>query len=753
MGMPISSYNVVRVLSEGGEPWETSPVEDALKPFNLFAFIIHDPETHSALHEEISQNFTDLDEITGCKLLFFALVDPPKEWSERSRQREYYKSIRGAQELSNPENALTSIDKDITAFILAENLKIPRGALPCLVITSDFRSTDSHLWVRTCAEHVFTQLTSLGAMAKNKYPMHKICDRIDLCEGSGFTVLENSLAKALNDALDFIIAINSPDLNLREQVIRRCEKDLTNTLSNLENKLDMYKKKGPDDEEKFEGLCERIASFLADFNTDNLSRDDFINIDPQFLEDDSNRLLEVAHKAMHLLEKYITNEEEIDYTPGVICLGKAFEREINLSVVNWMRKLYGVELPKYFNQYQPNLVLKDFPDLNREPWRSPDFSKSERIYRSVALNRGPDSEMSLNEEDRKLLGRCWKQIRTQRNKAAHYSTTSPIIERQNFDVVKDAFVELANKKVFDVFSDMKKKYSECDFPDKLRTVISTAIKEKHKIKREHGDPITVVEMKTLKKIDGRDKGICDLTGLEIATELGELDLGRNVIENLSPLQELTNLKTLKLDNNNIENLTPLTELTNLTTLWLNNNNITALDSLTELTNLTTLWLNNNNIENLDPLKELTNELGELDLGRNVIENLSPLQELTNLKILKLDNNNITALDSLENLTNLTTLWLNNNNITALDSLENLTNLTTLWLNNNNIENLDPLKNLRNLQTLRLNNNNIVDISSLKCLNNLTYLKLDGRTVVDHSKLPNNLEYLILGDKRILPAPC
>ena len=406
MGMPISGYNVLRVLSEGGETWETGPVKSALRPFNLFAFIIHDPETHIELHETINQKFTDLDKITGHELLFFALVDPPKEWLEHSRQRGYYKALshwesqklgREAQELGNPGNALTSIDKEITAFILAENLGISRDDLPCLVITSNFRS-NSYLWVRTCAEHVFQQLILLGSMATYRDDMNRdleqIHNTIDLCQGSGFTVLENSLAEALTDALEFISAINSPDPNLREQVIWRYQKDLTNTLSNLKNKLDLFKKKGPDDEEKFEGLCERITSFLADLNPDNLSRDDFINIDPQFLEDDSNRLLETAYKAMDLLERHRTDEEEIDYAPGVICLGKAFEREINLSAVHWMRQECGVDLPNYFNRFQPGLKVrnKNFDKLN-EKKRSPMFgnhqhSVNQRIFIKESRRRG-----------------------------------------------------------------------------------------------------------------------------------------------------------------------------------------------------------------------------------------------------------------------------------------------------------------------------------------------------------------------------
>ena len=50
MGMPISNYTVLKALGYGGAPYEVNTALDALRPFNLFAFIIHDPETHPAPH-------------------------------------------------------------------------------------------------------------------------------------------------------------------------------------------------------------------------------------------------------------------------------------------------------------------------------------------------------------------------------------------------------------------------------------------------------------------------------------------------------------------------------------------------------------------------------------------------------------------------------------------------------------------------------------------------------------------------------
>ena len=81
MGMPITTYNVLNALSKRSpESYEIGPAQKALEPFNLFAFIIHDPAKHSDFNRKISSAFHRLDHSTGHHLLFFALVDPPERW-------------------------------------------------------------------------------------------------------------------------------------------------------------------------------------------------------------------------------------------------------------------------------------------------------------------------------------------------------------------------------------------------------------------------------------------------------------------------------------------------------------------------------------------------------------------------------------------------------------------------------------------------------------------------------------------------
>jgi hypothetical protein len=231
MGMPISNYTVLKALGDkkaSPNEYEKRTALAALSPFNLFAFIIHDPEEHHDFGRILSFAFDRLDFVTGEKLLFFALVDPPSDWLAHARHRPYYKRLnywdhanhrssnenppaRETNELLDPKNAILSGDKSATAFSLANSLGIPIEKLPCIVVTPNF-SDERFLWFRTCPEHLEEQLTKLAYLAaRNNTSFDAIRgENLDLCNGFGDKSLEGNLAKALSDVLSFIIAGKCP---------------------------------------------------------------------------------------------------------------------------------------------------------------------------------------------------------------------------------------------------------------------------------------------------------------------------------------------------------------------------------------------------------------------------------------------------------------------------------------------------------------------------------------------------------------
>jgi hypothetical protein len=165
----------------------------------------------------------------------------------------------------------------------------------------------------------------------------------------------------------------------------------------------------------------------------------------------------------------------------------------------------------------------------------------------------------------------------------------------------------------------------------------------------------------------------EITDTALAGLTGKLDLtgsGDEIITNLTGLEHATGITELDLRSNYISNLDPLAGLTQLTQLILANNNISDISALASLTNLTELALNNR--ENKE--KNDDNIL--------LITNISPLMNLTALTILALSHNNIVNISVLGNLTSLATLNIQQNAIVDIGVLEKLTYLTSLYISGN-----------------------------------------------------------------------
>lgn len=476
MGMPISNYTVLKALGYGGAAYEVKIARNVLSPFNLFAFIIHDPETHENFDRVINERFDFLDYLTGHKLLFLALVDPPSEWLLHASHRRYYRELNAWQsrELLNRDNVVISAEKGITAFSLAHYLNIPSEMLPCLVITSDFQANE-FVWFKTCPNHVEEQLKRLGYIAdrteesssrRRRSPLEIIHrEELDLCEGAGTESLETNLARSLTDVLSFIIAGNDRDSWLRRQALEQVQ----NRLSELHRSLSILKNNYDESHsEDFETLAVNIALFVSQLGQGKqLETADFVRIEKYLLENDSYQLLKTAHRVLNLLSSKTYSpdlrrlEDLPDYTPVVICLAKVFEKEINLSVVHWIRALAGINLPPFFNKYQPHVRARfpshagreiDFNMERRGKWLPPGLGQSENVSKQLAKTEKPEE---LEEENWKLLIDCWGLIREKRNAAAHVE----VVDQQAVSHVRNALRALSRHRVFNNLYEMKTRYS------------------------------------------------------------------------------------------------------------------------------------------------------------------------------------------------------------------------------------------------------------------------------------------------------
>ena len=284
-------------------------------------------------------------------------------------------------------------------------------------------------------------------------------------------------------------------------------------------------------------------------------------------------------------------------------------------------------------------------------------------------------------------------------------------------------------------------------------------------------PITVEEIQGLRRLEAENRGIRDLTGLHVATNLSELFLRDNQISDLSPIAGLINLRILHLFNNPIPDMSLVKGLKNLTELAFNDARVSDLSPLAALTNLRELHFAGNNVSDLSPLAGLT-KLDTLYFPRNNISDLSPLAGLINLEVLSFWTNNISDISPLSGLINLQHFDFGANEITDLSPLSGLINLRGMrtWGNpisdishlaeittlervdicGAELSDLSPLAALPGLKELYLVNVGNSDISSLSRLTGLNRLNIAENNISDISPLAGltNLKWMAVNHNNI-----
>ena len=176
----------------------------------------------------------------------------------------------------------------------------------------------------------------------------------------------------------------------------------------------------------------------------------------------------------------------------------------------------------------------------------------------------------------------------------------------------------------------------------LRTKIAETLNKPSSVR------LILMDMLVLTELEAPNANIKDITGLEHARNLEELNLGSNNISDITPLAELKHLTSLYLWGNNISDISALAGLKQLTRLGVESNNISDASPLAKLTQLTSLEFGSNNIPDVSPLARLR-QLTHLYLYSNNISDVSPLAKLTQLTLLALSSNNISDVSPLVKL--------------------------------------------------------------------------------------------------------
>ncbi len=247
-----------------------------------------------------------------------------------------------------------------------------------------------------------------------------------------------------------------------------------------------------------------------------------------------------------------------------------------------------------------------------------------------------------------------------------------------------------------------------------------------------GEAVSAGELAGLESLSARNSGIRDLAGLQVATNLKELDLGFNPLEDLQPLASLPALESLNLDGSALD-LVPLASLQGLRRLSVRHNLLDDLQPLAALAALTELDVGDNRIEDLRALAGLAG-LAVLRADRNGIADLWPLASLAGLEALDLRANRVRDLQPLAGMKRLQMLRLDGNRLSELHPLSSLKGLVDLGLAGTGVGNLGPVTGLDGLRRLDLRGTSMSDLRPLRGLPSLIWVHVGGSLIEDLAPL-------------------
>ena len=247
-----------------------------------------------------------------------------------------------------------------------------------------------------------------------------------------------------------------------------------------------------------------------------------------------------------------------------------------------------------------------------------------------------------------------------------------------------------------------------------------------------GEAVSVGELAGLESLSARNSGVRDLAGLQVATNLKELDLGFNPLEDLQPLASLSALESLNLDGSALD-LGPLASLQSLRRLSVRHNLLDDLQPLAALVALTELDVGDNRIEDLRALAGLAG-LAVLRADRNGIADLWPLASLAGLEALDLRANRVRDLQPLAGMERLRMLRLDGNRLSELHPLSGLKGLADLGLAGTAVRSLGPIAGLDGLRRLDLRGGSMSDLRPLRGLTSLIWVHVGGSRIEDLAPL-------------------
>lgn len=235
------------------------------------------------------------------------------------------------------------------------------------------------------------------------------------------------------------------------------------------------------------------------------------------------------------------------------------------------------------------------------------------------------------------------------------------------------------------------------------------------------------------------RGIRDLAGLEVFTNLLDLNLSHNQIEFAFPIDQLTQLEVLNLSHNRLQDINPLNSLFNLRELYLSGNRpsdtnapgvslVTVNPVIQNNIELTHLGVGGMPIDYLDQLatfdlsQVFSQKLIDLDIRNTGISDVYALSRAPFLRVLNASGNQLQSTNGIDQLPQLEVLDLSHNPLFDVYQLRFIQSLKQLNLSSNRQLLEDQVR------AIVLNNPGLTHLSLAEIrLPNLDWLPVPGQS--------------------------
>ena len=384
MGFPLSTFQHLAGLCR-----DEQDARFRFSRYKVVAVVVSDPDDKS-FKRKMKSSFERLHVTTGPQFAFITFIDPSENWKQEHRDW-----------MEDRERLAAGEGCDDPAFFhaLQDQLELPDS--PCLVLTDDLRSS-SYFVLVTSEDRFVEQMEEIGRFAESKEGRFPV-------QGPEFTSFIQTLGtvwvqrtadgRSLAANVADLVAIPAltgkgavRDRMAREDQRTGAQEYVRQKLHNLQEELGQAR--AGMDEEVAAGILSRLSDYMALIAREARIIPPYADVDPvgvrrewggspfgsmsDFLirKADCRGMEGFSWNCMknynHLLPLYFNPEMAyarsrvdldylaaepilMDYSSLGICFCKAVEEEVNASVVQRLRGILGVGMPKYYRLFQDGL--------------------------------------------------------------------------------------------------------------------------------------------------------------------------------------------------------------------------------------------------------------------------------------------------------------------------------------------------------------------------------------------------------------